>query len=56
MTKENFKDYKLSKDILKAIKMLDYKSPTKVQEKVVPIAMKKRDLVVKSQTGSGKTA
>lgn len=56
MVKENFKDYKLSEDILEAIKILNYKNPTKVQEKVIPIGLKCRDIVVKSQTGSGKTA
>ena len=56
MTKENFNDYKLSEDILKAIEILNYTSPTKVQEKVIPLALKEQDIVVKSQTGSGKTA
>lgn len=54
--KENFKDYKLSGEILKSIEGLNYTNPTKVQEKVIPIAMEGKDLVVKSQTGSGKTA
>lgn len=49
-------DYKLSKDILKSIEILNYKSPTRVQEKVLPIGLEGRDVVVKSQTGSGKTA
>lgn len=56
MTKVNFKDYKLSKEILRAIDMLNYKSPTNVQEKVLPIALENKDILVKSQTGSGKTA
>lgn len=56
MTKANFKDYKLSKEILRAIEMLNYKSPTKVQEEVLPIALENKDILVKSQTGSGKTA
>ena len=56
MTKENFNDYKLSEDIIKAIDLLAYKSPTKVQGKVIPVALKGQDIVVKSQTGSGKTA
>lgn len=56
MIKENFKDYKLDDDILKAIEILDYSSPTKVQREVIPLALEARDIVVKSQTGSGKTA
>ncbi|MCD3246217.1 DEAD/DEAH box helicase [Clostridium botulinum C] len=52
----NFKEFNLSNEILKTIKMLGYKSPTEVQEKVIPIALKDKDIIVKSQTGSGKTA
>ncbi len=53
--KENFKDYKLSEDILKSIDLLNYKEPTEVQKKVIPLALEAKDIVVKSQTGSGKT-
>ena len=52
----NFKDYKLSNEILKSIDMLNFKSPTKVQEEVIPVALDNKDVLVKSQTGSGKTA
>ena len=53
---KSFKDYGLSSELLETIDILNYKSPTKVQEKVIPIALDGKDLVVKSQTGSGKTA
>ncbi len=56
MTKTNFKDYKLSDEILKSLDMLNYKNPTPVQEKVIPVALENKDILVKSQTGSGKTA
>ena len=56
MTKVNFKDYKLSSEILKAIDILNFKSPTNVQEQVIPVALENKDILVKSQTGSGKTA
>ncbi len=56
MTKTNFKDYKLSNEILKSINMLNYKTPTKVQQEVIPVALENKDVLVKSQTGSGKTA
>ncbi|MGL6107066.1 DEAD/DEAH box helicase [Romboutsia sp.] len=52
----NFKDYKLSKAILKSLDMLNYKNPTKVQQEVIPVALENKDILVKSQTGSGKTA
>jgi len=51
-----FQDYNLSKEITRALDGLGYSSPTEVQEKVIPAALAKNDLVVKSQTGSGKTA
>lgn len=55
MRKTNFKDYKLDSELLKAIDILNYHSPTKVQQQVIPVALSGKDIVVKSQTGSGKT-
>lgn len=52
----NFNDYKISNEIVRAIERLKYDQPTEVQAQVIPIALEKKDLVVKSQTGSGKTA
>jgi len=56
MIKSNFKDYKLSDELLKSISMLSFESPTKVQEQVIPAILEHKDIIVKSQTGSGKTA
>ena len=56
MTKKRFKDYPLSSEILKAIHMLSFESPTQVQEQVIPFVLEQKDILVKSQTGSGKTA
>lgn len=56
MNKRNFNEFKLSEEILKALESLKYKNPTEVQEKVIPVVLEKKDVVVKSQTGSGKTA
>ncbi|MGJ9459145.1 DEAD/DEAH box helicase [Oceanobacillus sp. CF4.6] len=56
MSAKRFEDYKLSDEIIKALTELEYKNPTEVQSKVIPLALEKKDLVVKSQTGSGKTA
>lgn len=56
MDKKCFKDYELSDEILNAIKSLGYEHPTEVQHRVIPLALAKNDLVVRSQTGSGKTA
>ncbi|RID88504.1 ATP-dependent helicase [Peribacillus asahii] len=56
MRKRNFEDYNLSDEIKRALAVLKYEIPTEVQSNVIPLAMEKKDLVVKSQTGSGKTA
>ncbi|WP_226672540.1 DEAD/DEAH box helicase [Rossellomorea aquimaris] len=56
MTVKKFKDYQLSEEIVKALSGLGYEAPTEVQTKVLPLALEKKDLVVRSQTGSGKTA
>lgn len=54
--KNNFEKYKLSNEILKALKDLDYLNPTKVQEKVIPELLLNKDIMAKAQTGTGKTA
>lgn len=56
MIKTEFRQYNLGEDLLKAIELLNFKKPTKVQAEVVPLVLKQKDVVVKSQTGSGKTA
>jgi ATP-dependent RNA helicase DeaD len=56
MIKTNFSDYHLSGEILKAIGILNFESPTEVQAQVIPAILGQKDIIVKSQTGSGKTA
>lgn len=56
MNRGSFKEYELSDEILAAIKSLGYEYPTEIQQKVIPLALEKSNLVVRSQTGSGKTA
>lgn len=56
MTEKSFTDYKLSEDIMTALENLGYDKPTEVQSKVIPVVLEEKDLVAKSQTGSGKTA
>ncbi|WP_234121826.1 DEAD/DEAH box helicase [Clostridium hydrogenum] len=56
MSELNFKDLGLSTEILEAIEKLGYKKPSEVQEKVIPLILKNKDVMAKSQTGSGKTA
>jgi ATP-dependent RNA helicase DeaD len=56
MSERSFEDFNLSDEIMRALDLLKYETPTEVQIKVIPTAMQNQDLVVKSQTGSGKTA
>ncbi|MDF2633211.1 MAG: box helicase domain protein [Pelosinus sp.] len=56
MDDTGFENYAFSKEILKALKDLGYETLTKVQEEVIPLALIGKDIIVQSQTGSGKTA
>ena len=55
MIESNFNDYKLSSELLKSISMLNFVRPTSVQKQVIPAILEEKDIIVKSQTGSGKT-
>ena len=51
-----FKEYNLCDEIIKALDGIGYKKPSDVQREVIPQILTGKDIVVKSQTGSGKTA
>ncbi len=51
-----FAEFGISSDILEALTLLRYTEPTPIQEETIPAILEGRDLVGKSQTGSGKTA
>jgi superfamily II DNA/RNA helicase len=56
MTFSHFEQIGLNKDVLQAVQDLGYQTPTKVQQEVIPAVLSGRDIIVKSETGSGKTA
>ena len=56
MDTSNFKEHGFSDELVKALLSLGYESLTEVQEKVIPLVFTDKDVIVKSQTGSGKTA
>jgi superfamily II DNA/RNA helicase len=56
MNASSFSTLALAAPILEAIKAAGYTEPTSVQARAVPEALNGRDLLVSSQTGSGKTA
>ena len=51
-----FEKFNLDKNIIKALNNLKYEEPSKVQEEVIPRLLSEKDVIVKSKTGSGKTA
>ncbi|MBE6066462.1 MAG: DEAD/DEAH box helicase [Clostridium lundense] len=56
MDKLNFHDFNISTEIIEALNKMGYENPSGVQEKVIPLMLNDKDIIVKSQTGSGKTA
>ncbi len=50
-----FKDLKLNKDICNTLQSLGLTNPTEVQQKAIPVVLERKDVVVRSETGSGKT-
>lgn len=51
-----FKDLEVIPDILKALEKENYEVPTPIQEKAIPVILKRNDLLGCAQTGTGKTA
>lgn len=56
MTEDKFEPLHLSEEIRRALDVLGYAQPTQVQQEAIPFMRHGRDVIVKSQTGSGKTA
>ena len=55
MNYTTFEDFAISEEIVTALKALRYFKPTQVQQEVIPLTLKGKDIIVESQTGSGKT-
>lgn len=51
-----FNKYNLNENILQALNNLGFENPSEVQDKTIPSLLDGEDIIVKSQTGSGKTA
>lgn len=52
----SFESLGLHHSIIKALYEMQYAEPTPVQQQAIPLAISGKDLLVSSQTGSGKTA
>lgn len=51
-----FSHFQLHEHLLRALNKLGLEQPTPVQSEAIPVALKKKDLLVSAETGSGKTA
>lgn len=52
----SFMQFSLSMELVETLTMLGYTTPTDIQKAVIPEALAGRDIVGRSQTGTGKTA
>ncbi len=51
-----FDELRLSKPLLDAVHASGYETPTPIQERVIPLVLKRKDVLACAQTGTGKTA
>lgn len=52
---EKFKQLRLSESLLKTIEQMNFKEPSEIQEKAIPLVLEGKDVLGSSATGSGKT-
>ena len=50
-----FQSYQLSENLVNITEKLQFKEPTPIQQRVIPHALKRKNIIGQSQTGSGKT-
>jgi len=52
----DFSSLGITLPILKALQEMGFEEPTEVQQQAIPHILKQEDVIVRSKTGSGKTA
>ncbi len=52
----NFENMNISDNIKKSLKSMRFTEPTAVQSSSIPVIMQSKDVIIRSKTGSGKTA
>ena len=50
-----FETMEINKSLVEALKKVNITVPTDIQSKVIPEAQKNKDLIIQSETGTGKT-
>ena len=50
-----FTDYQLQPFLQTALEKLSFSTPTKIQEKIIPLLLKGESVIGQSKTGSGKS-
>lgn len=53
---QHFEDFGFNKQIISALEALNYKEPTPIQQKAIPVILAGHDVMGIAQTGTGKTA
>jgi ATP-dependent RNA helicase DeaD len=51
-----FDSMNIREDVINALHEMGFSEPTEVQKRTIPLALEGKDIIVKSKTGSGKTA
>jgi len=51
----NFEELKINESLCEALKKQEITEPTEIQQELIPLMLDGRDVIAKSQTGSGKT-
>lgn len=55
MAQHPFEQYRFDSEMIEAIKALNFKKPTEIQQRVIPKMMKRTNIIGQSQTGTGKS-
>ncbi|MDR0407651.1 MAG: DEAD/DEAH box helicase [Campylobacteraceae bacterium] len=53
---KTFEDFGLHEQVLRAVKEAGFREPSPIQQEIIPLIIKGRDVVGQAQTGTGKTA
>ena len=52
---KSFENLKINEKIISGLNAMGIKEPTEIQEKIIPLALEKTNLIGQSETGTGKT-